>query len=113
MVTIYHNPRCKKSRDGLAALQAYVSDFEVRDYMKQPLTADDLRRLSAKLELPLALMVRTQEAYYKANLKGKKLSEDEWIAEILAHPQLLQRPIVETIGKAVIAQPPTNILAIL
>lgn len=113
MVRIYHNPRCKKSREGLQALKKYISDFEIIEYHKKPLTADDLRRLSAKLELPFALMVRQQEDYYKQHLKGKQLSEDQWIEAILSQPQLLQRPIVETADKATIANPPENILSIL
>lgn len=113
MYTIYHNPRCKKSRAGLEELKKHRTDIKVVEYFKQTLTADDLRRLSAKLELPLALMVRTQEEYFKKNLKGKILSEDEWIEEILAHPQLLQRPIVESLDKATIANPPENICSIL
>ncbi|HMM11088.1 MAG TPA: ArsC/Spx/MgsR family protein [Bacteroidales bacterium] len=113
MVRIYHNPRCRKSREGLEALKKHLTDIEVVDYFKNPLTANDLLRISAKLELPLALMVRPQEAYYKQNLKGKTLSTEEWIEAIITHPQLLQRPIVETADKATIAIPPENILSIL
>lgn len=113
MVTIYHNPRCKKSREGLEALKKYVAHFEVVDYFKKPLKAEDLRRLSAKLELPFELMVRKQEPYYKQHLKGKSLNEQQWIETLQMHPQLLQRPIVETADKATIALPPENILAIL
>lgn len=113
MVRIYHNPRCKKSREGLEALKQYVSDYEVVEYLKNPLSANDLRRLSVKLELPFALMVRKQEDYYKHHIKGKQLSEEEWIEVLLAQPQLLQRPIVETTDKATIANPPENILSIL
>lgn len=73
----------------------------------------DLRRLSAKLELPFALMVRKQEEYYKMHLKGRALSEEEWIQVLLAQPQLLIRPIIETADKATIGHPPENILSIL
>lgn len=73
----------------------------------------DLRRLSAKLELPFELMVRKQEEYYKVHLKGRVLSEEEWIQVLLAQPQLLIRPIIETADKATIGHPPENILSIL
>lgn len=109
MITIYHNPRCAKSRAGLKYLESKKLDFTIRQYLKEPLTVAELSELLTKLGTEPLDMVRTQEAYFKENLKGKTLSNEEWIKEIAANPKLLQRPIVETGKNAVWAQPAERI----
>jgi len=109
MLKIYHNPACKKSRAGLQFLQNTGSPFEVVAYLKNPITEQELEKLLIKLNKKPAEVVRTQEPYYKENLKGKNFGDHEWIRIILQNPKLLQRPIVEAAYKAVLGDPPENI----
>jgi arsenate reductase (glutaredoxin) len=109
MLRIYHNPSCKKSRAGLQLLKESGNTFDVVEYMKQPLTEKEVEKLLVKLNKKPAELVRTQEDYYKKNLKGKKFEDHEWIKIILQNPKLLQRPIVEGKYKAVIGDPAENI----
>ncbi len=108
MITIYHNPRCRKSRAGLAYLESKGVDFTIRNYFREPLTAEELKDVLKKLGLPAREMIRTQEAEYKSLYKGKELSEEEWVQAIVAHPKLLKRPVVVKDDKAVWADPPEN-----
>jgi len=108
MITIYHNPRCRKSRAGLAYLESKGVDFTLRNYFKEPFTRANLKEVLKKLGLPAREMIRTQEAEYKQLYKGKKLSEEEWIKVILDHPKLFKRPVVVKDDKAVWADPPEN-----
>jgi len=103
---IYHNPRCSKSRTGLAYLQTKNIEFEVIDYIKTPLTEEDLNKILMLLNKKASEMVRAQEEMYKKELKGKNFTEEEWIKIIVKNPRLLQRPIVVGKTKAVWAQPP-------
>jgi arsenate reductase len=109
MLRIYHNPSCKKSRAGLQLLKESGNTFDVVEYMKQPLTEKEVEKLLVKLNKKPAELVRTQEDYFKKNLKGKKFEDHEWIKIILQNPKLLQRPIVEGKYKAVIGDPAENI----
>lgn len=113
MTTIYHNTRCSKSRNGLSYLQEKGINFKVRHYLDEPLSFDELKALIAKTGLKPEEIVRKDESYFKENLKGKTLSDDEWIAEMVKEPRLIQRPIVEHNGKAVLARPTENIDSIL
>lgn len=102
---IYHNPRCRKSRAGLQHLQENGVEAEIVDYLKNPLTVDELKGLFQKLGKKPFEMVRTQEEVYKKELKGKEFSDEEWIKIISENPKLLQRPIVVKGEKAVWGQP--------
>ncbi|MDP2238147.1 MAG: ArsC/Spx/MgsR family protein [Bacteroidales bacterium] len=113
MIKIYHNSRCKKSRAGLEYLKSLNKEFEVIDYLKNPLTTKEMAALIKKTGLAAGEMMRKQEEYYKENIKDSQLSNSELIAEIAANPKLLKRPLVETEEKAVWADPPENILRIL
>ncbi len=113
MVKIYHNPRCKKSRAGLQYLKDKNIEPEIREYLKEPLTEEELKNLLLKLNKPAFEMVRTQEAIYKQKFKGKEFTDEEWIKIITENPKLLKRPIVETKYKAVWGDPPENIDEIL
>jgi arsenate reductase len=108
MITIYHNPRCRKSRAGLAYLESKGVEFTLRNYFKEPFTEEELKEVLKKLGLPAREMIRTQEAEYKQLYKGKDLSEEEWIRAILEHPKLFKRPVVVKDDKAVWADPPEN-----
>jgi len=109
MYTIYHNPRCKKSRAGLAYLQENGMEHQVREYLKEPLTEDELATLLMKLNKKPLDMIRTQEEYFKKQLKGLQLTDQEYIKEMVGHPKLIQRPIVEGKYKAVWGDPVENI----
>ena len=113
MLRIYHNPSCKKSRAGLQYLQESGKACEVVEYLKKPMTEKELEKLLVKLNLKPGDVLRTQEDYYKQNLKGKKFEDHELIRIILQHPKLLQRPIVEGTYKAVIGDPVENIAPML
>jgi len=113
MLTIYHNPQCRKSRAGLQYLKEKKLEFEIVEYMKKPIPEKVLEKILIKLNKKPAELVRTQESYYKQNLKGKKFEDHEWIRILIENPKLIQRPVVEARYKAVIADPVENIDLIL
>ena len=102
---IYHNPRCSKSRQGLAVLQEANVDLEIIEYLKNPLTESELKGLLKKLDIPAIALVRINEAVWKEQFKNKDLSEDELIEAMVAFPKLIERPIVENGDTAVIGRP--------
>ncbi len=112
MVTIYHNPRCKKSRAGLQYLQSKTNDIQVIEYLKQPLTAEELKKLLMLLNKKPQEMIRTQEAVYKQNFKGKNFTDEEWIKIMVENPKLIKRPIVVKGNRAVWGDPPEEIDAL-
>jgi len=109
MLRIYHNPQCRKSRAGLQHLQAKKVAFEVVEYLKNRLTEHQVEKLLMKLNMKPHEVIRTQEEYFKKNLKGKNFLDHEWIRIIAENPKLLQRPIIERDYKAVIGDPVENI----
>ncbi len=109
MLKIYHNTRCRTSRAGLEALKATGKEFEIVEYLKNPLSEDEIRQLIKKTGLNAIDLIRTKEEYFKKELKGKELSEDELIKAIAKEPRLLQRPIAETETKAVLLRPIENL----
>ena len=106
---IYHNPRCRKSREGLKYLQDKGIDVQIIDYLKNPVSFSELKEIVMKLGTKPIDIIRTQEEYYKKNLKGRNFTDEEWLKIIIENPKLLQRPIVVEKHKAVIGQPPENI----
>lgn len=106
MIKIYHNPRCKKSRAGLKHLEGKGVEFELIDYLKNPLTVEELENILVKLNRKPIDIVRTQEEIYKKQLKGKQFTDDEWIKILVDNPKLIKRPIVIKKYKAVWADPP-------
>jgi len=113
-VTIWHNPRCSKSRGTLELLHERVIDPAVIDYLKNP---PDAKELSHALDLlglqPRELMRRDEPGYAELKLGDLKLTRAQLIAAMVAHPVLIQRPIVFANGKAAIGRPPEAVLAIL
>lgn len=109
MITIYHNPRCKKSRAGLEYLKQQDADIRIIDYFKHPLTEAGLADLLIKLNKKPHEIVRTQEPVYKKELKGKQFEDHEWIRILVENPKLIQRPIIVKQYKAVIGDPVENI----
>jgi arsenate reductase (glutaredoxin) len=113
-VTIYHNPRCTKSRETLALLKERGIEPRIIEYLKAPPSALELRGLTKKLGLKPRDIIRNNETrYVELGLKDRKVSDDELLALISANPILLQRPIVVSGNKAAIGRPSENVLAIL
>lgn len=113
MITIYHNPRCQKSRLGVKVLEDSGQKFEIIKYLDTPLTFDDLKTIMDKLAIDPLELVRKQEAIWKSDFKGKTLSDEELIQAMLDHPKLMERPIVVQGNKAVIGRPTEEIFKIL
>ncbi|MGM0550101.1 MAG: arsenate reductase (glutaredoxin) [Bacteroidota bacterium] len=114
MMTIYHNPRCKKSRAGLAYLQEKGIDPKIVTYLKdEVLTPEIVTDLLAKLKKEPTDIIRTQEKEYKEHFKGKDFSRSEWINILVKHPRLIKRPIITDGTKAVLGDPVEAIAAIL
>ena len=113
MLKIYHNARWSKSRAGLKFLQDKGLDFEIREYLKDPLNKEEFGNILKKLNWKAFDLVRTQEDIYKKEYKGLSFSEEEWIKVLLKHPKLMKRPLVETQLKAIWAVPAEEIEAFL
>ncbi|WDE10049.1 arsenate reductase (glutaredoxin) [Thalassomonas haliotis] len=112
MLTIYHNPRCSKSRQTLALIEDAKAEVNIVEYLKTPLTELQIKELMALLSVSAIDMMRTKEAEFKEqNLKGA--DEATLIAAMAATPKLIERPIVAANDKAVIGRPPENVLALL
>jgi arsenate reductase (glutaredoxin) len=109
MYKIYHNPRCKKSRAGLQYLLEKGVDLEIIEYLKNPISEDVLKDLLIRLHKKPIEVIRTQEAIYKSDFKGRNFNDDEWVKIILENPKLIHRPIVVKGPKAVIGDPASNI----
>lgn len=113
-VTIYHNPRCSKSRQTLSLIESRGVSPHVVHYLDAPPSAATLRRLLSLLNMgPRQLMRRQEASYAELQLDDPSLSDDELIAAMAGHPILIERPIVEANGRAIIGRPPENVLAIL
>ncbi|MCF6168970.1 arsenate reductase (glutaredoxin) [Lutibacter sp.] len=110
---IYHNPRCSKSRQGLAILKESSNPFEVIKYLDKPFAEEELTELIKLLGIKPIELVRKNEAIWKENYKGKTLTDNEIIEAMVNHPKLIERPIVVANGKAVIGRPPEIIKTIL
>ncbi len=112
-VLVYHNARCSKSRCALDFLTEKGVEFEVVEYLKDIPTKAELTEIIAKLGIRPEELIRKGEEEYKSLYKGKKLSDSEWIDAMLAHPKLIERPIVLKNAKAVVARPTERILEVL
>jgi arsenate reductase (glutaredoxin) len=113
-ISIYHNPRCSKSRETLALLENRGLSVKVVEYLKQTPTFDDISKLLVMLDLSARQLMRTKETEYKAlGLDDNNLTESELINAMVNTPKLIERPIVLANGKAAIGRPPENVLAIL
>lgn len=110
---IYHNPRCRKSRETLELLTENGQEPEVILYLQTPSTRKELQALLRKLQIPAESLLRKGEAIYKEHFKGKNLSEEEWIEAMVEHPILIERPIVVQGDRAVIGRPPERVLELL
>jgi arsenate reductase len=113
MTTIYHNPRCSKSRQGVALLEASGIKFEIIKYLDDNLSYKELESIISKLAIKPIDLVRKNEAIWKSDYKNKTLSDNEIISAMVTHPKLIERPIVINGSKAVVGRPPESILNII
>jgi arsenate reductase len=112
-VTIYHNPRCSKSRDTLAILEEKGVEPEIVEYLKTPPTKEELRGILRKLGMKAEQIARKGEDIYKQQFAGKTLTDEQWLDALAKNPILIERPIVVKGSKAVIGRPPENVLGLL
>jgi arsenate reductase len=114
MITLYHNPRCSKSRDALALLREHGHEPEVILYLEAPPTSKTLKALLAKLGISARELLRKGEDAYKTlNLADETLSEAALIKAMVENPKLIERPIAINGDKAVIGRPPENVLQVI
>ncbi len=113
MVTIYHNGECSKSKGALELLQEKGIEHEVRYYLIDPLTEEELKDLLKKLRMPAADLVRKSEPVYMEQYEGKDLGEEQWINIMVMHPVLMERPVVVNGDRAVIARPAEKVFEVL
>jgi arsenate reductase len=113
-VTIYHNPRCTKSRETLKLLESKGIEPTVVEYLKTPPSESELKRLVKLLGITPRALLRTKEPEYKkAKLDKPEVTDAEIIRAMVKHPILIERPIVVTGGKAALGRPPVNVLKVL
>jgi arsenate reductase len=105
MITIYHNPRCTKSRQGVAHLNDSGKDFETILYLDNPIDKDALKSLLKKLNYAPIELVRKNEAIWKEQFKGKELNDEQIIDAMIEFPKLMERPIIVNGSKAVVGRP--------
>lgn len=113
MIKIFHNNRCRKSREGLAILESSGKDFEIVHYLENIPTKSELQDILNLLGISPIALIRKNEAVWKENYKGRSLSDDELIDAMIENPKLIERPIVINGNKARVGRPPELIKEIL
>jgi arsenate reductase len=103
-ITIYHNPRCSKSRETLALIREKGVEPEIREYLKEIPSKDELKLVLAKLDFNIKDILRKGEKIYKDKFKGMNFTDEEWMTIVI------ERPIVIKGNKAVLGRPPENVL---
>ncbi len=113
-ITIYHNPRCRKSRETLQIIIAKGVEPDVVEYLKNPLNISELKKISEKLGLRPKNFIRQNEQEFKAaGLRDKLEDDEELFRRMEATPKLMERPIVVKGNKAVLGRPPKNVYDLL
>lgn len=112
-ITIWHNPRCSKSRQTLALLQERGIEPEIRLYLKDPPDAEEIRAVQKMLGLPVIGFTRTGEKIFRELGLSKDSPEDEIVRAMAEHPVLIERPIVIAGARAALGRPPEAVLEIL
>ncbi|TLP77612.1 arsenate reductase (glutaredoxin) [Maribacter sp. ACAM166] len=113
MIKIYHNPRCRKSREGLEILENSGKKFEVVKYLEDIPTKEELTSVINCLDIKPINLVRKTESIWKEKFKSQTLSDVEIIEAMIAYPKLIERPIVVNDNRAVIGRPATKIVALI
>jgi len=112
-ITIWHNPRCSKSRRGLAILEEKGIEAEVVKYLDLPPTAAEIKTVLGKLGVPARALMRTKETLYR-ELGLKDVTDEEKLIEAMAaHPKLIERPVLICGDRAVIGRPEENIIELI
>ena len=112
-LTIYHNPKCSKSRQTLALLEGRGIRPRIVEYLKTPPSTAELSAIVTTLGIRSESLVRKGEDIYKAKYAGKTLTDAQWIEAMVRDPVLIERPIVVAGGKAAIGRPPERVLELL
>ena len=112
-VSIYHNPKCSKSRETLALLRDRGVEPRIVEYLKAPPTAAELKAIVGKLGIQPEQLVRKGEEIYKAKYAGRTLTDAQWIEAMVKDPILIERPIVVAGRRAAIGRPPESVLPLL
>jgi arsenate reductase (glutaredoxin) len=113
-VTIYHNPKCSKSRRALELIRGRGIEPTIIEYLEQPPSASELEDLLKKLGLEPRALIRTGEADYEASgLAAPTLTREQLVAGLAAHPRLIERPLVVNGSRAVVGRPPEKVLELL
>lgn len=110
---IYHNPRCRKSRETLELIQSKGIDPVVVEYLKTPLNKSEIKELLEKLDMKAKDIVRKNESIFKEKFKGKVETEEEILEMLSENPKLIERPIVVQNNAAIIGRPPENVLKLI
>ncbi len=105
MIKIYHNPRCRKSREGLEVLEKSGKEFQIVKYLEEIPTKEELREILSSLAITPEMLVRKNETIWKEKYKGRLLSDEEILDAMIAHPKLIERPIVLNGDKGIIGRP--------
>lgn len=113
MITIYHNPRCSKSRESIAFLEEQGVAYKIIKYLEANLTQEDINKILLKLNFNPIELIRTKDAFWQDNFSTKELTNNQLIEAMQQYPQLIERPIVINGSKAVIARPTQKIYEIL
>jgi len=113
-IIVWHNPRCRKSREGLAMAEQVAKDknidLEIRKYLDNPPDKEELKQVLRILDMKPIELVRTKEAIWKENFKGKDLTDEGIIEAMTQYPKLIERPVVIYKNKAVLARPADKVL---
>ncbi|MCE8031738.1 MAG: arsenate reductase (glutaredoxin) [Halomonas sp.] len=112
-ITLYHNPRCSKSRQALALLEEHGAEVNIRRYLDEPLDEEELRDLMSRLDADGERLVRTQEPEWQEVDETDLQDQEQVIRAILSHPKLMERPIADDGKRAVIGRPPEDVLALI
>ncbi|SPF77912.1 arsenate reductase (glutaredoxin) [Pseudoprimorskyibacter insulae] len=113
MITIWHNPRCSKSREALAILQDAGVDITERRYLEDAPSLEELKAAREALGIPVIEMVRVKEALFKVLGLSRDMGDDALLKALAANPKLIERPVVFTAEGAVIGRPPERVRDIL
>ena len=104
-ITVYHNPRCSKSRCALDVLNTEKFPVNVVEYLKEGISAKDLEEIVSKLDVPIREVIRKNEPAYKSLIQGKTLSDSEILKIVEENPILLERPLIVSENYAFVARP--------
>lgn len=109
MITIYHNPRCQKSRMALQHIESIDTDIKIVEYLKNPPSVKELKEVLELLQLKPLDIVRKKEPLYSSDYKNGSYTDAQWLKILVENPILIERPIVIKGGKAVIARDETSL----